>query len=91
MRLSPEGVAKVASEYPSIRSRLEWLNVRVLTELGPTVKNDKAREYLQHGVGRRLRTIERCMANVFETFPPVRTELLKPRELHAVQINLQGF
>lgn len=91
MRLSPEAAEKVAAEYPSIRSRLEWLNARLLAELSPTLKSEKALEYLQHGVGRRLRTIERCMTNVFEIFPPGRTELLKQRELHDVQINLQGF
>ncbi|HZQ71704.1 MAG TPA: hypothetical protein VFB08_02210 [Burkholderiales bacterium] len=91
MSLAPEGIASFTAEYPKIHGRLEWLNLHLLIELAPTLKIDKAREYLQHGVCRRLKTIDRCLVNVFTIYPPARTDILNSAELNDVMINLQAF
>ncbi len=91
MSLAPEAIAEFTEQYPKIHSRLEWLNLNLLIELAPTLKIDRAREYLQHGVCRRLKTIDRCLVNVFTIYPPARTALLTSAELNDVMINLQAF
>jgi len=91
MTLAPEGIASFTAEYPKIHGRLEWLNLHLLMELAPTLKQEKAREYLQHGVCRRLKTTDRCLVNIFTIYPPARTTILSSAELNDVMINLQAF
>jgi len=56
----------------------------------PTLKVEKAREYLQHGACRRVKTIVRCLDNVFRIFAPERTKPLPGGDVSDV-INLQAF
>ena len=52
---------------------------------------EKAKEFLNHGVCRRMKTLDRCMENVFRIFPPARTQLLGGEEGTDLEINLQAF
>ncbi len=56
-----------------------------------TLKNEKAREYLRQGVGRRLKTLAQCITNIFTIFPPERESHLTPEELTNLAINLHAF
>ncbi len=91
MAYKTEQAAHFAEQYPPIRNRLEWLNAELLAELAPTLKVEKAREYLQHGVCRRVKTIRRCLVNVFTIYPPERTAPLPSDDVSDVMINLQAF
>jgi hypothetical protein len=60
-------------------------------DLSAKIKEEKAREYLHYGVGRRLEVIERCIENIFLIFPVERNNLLCREELIDVMINLHAF
>jgi hypothetical protein len=81
MRLNEEQAAKVRKEYWAIAARLRDLPLELLSTVFPKLKSGKAREYLSHGIGRRLGVISRCLDNVFRIFPPERTKLLTREEL----------
>jgi hypothetical protein len=53
--------------------------------------NEKAREYAAHGFSRRLRTMVRCIENVFAILPPEKENIPSRDEVVDVQINLQAF
>jgi hypothetical protein len=52
---------------------------------------ERARIYLTHGVGRRLRVLRTCLAQIFELFPPSRTAPLSHELATALQIHLHAF
>lgn len=51
----------------------------------------KALEYMNEGVGRRLKVVFRGISNIFRIFPPQRTNLLNEDELVDICINLHAF
>jgi hypothetical protein len=53
--------------------------------------NRKAREYMTHGVGRRLSVMRRCIEKIFSLFPPSQARPLKRETLADVQIYLHAF
>jgi hypothetical protein len=53
--------------------------------------DERAREYAQHGFSRRLKTLERCIQNVFTILPLDRVDIPASDELTDVAINLQAF
>lgn len=55
------------------------------------LKSEKGREYLKHGVCRRINILHRSIQKIFEIFPPNRTALLNWDELAEVEINLHAF
>ena len=55
------------------------------------LKNEKAREYLLQGVGRRVKTLTRCINNIFTIFPVERAQHLSKKELIDLNINLHAF
>ncbi len=52
---------------------------------------ERAREHAEHGFLRRVKTLVRCLENVFQILPPDREERPTNDELADVNINLQGF
>ena len=55
------------------------------------MKNQKAKEFILHGAGRRLAIIHQCINNVFNIYPPSRSVPLNPFELHEISLNLHAF
>jgi hypothetical protein len=53
--------------------------------------NERAREYLRSGVGRRLRVLHRTLSNMFELFPVETVQPLDRDDLDDAQINLHAF
>ncbi len=62
-----------------------------LCRLHDSLKTDKAKEYLSHGVMRRKGIMMRSIENVFTIFPIERIKLLSTDELRDVDINLHAF
>jgi len=71
----------------SLRDLQEDLVARWL----PSLKSPRAKEYLAHGVCRRMSILLRCVENVFTICPVDRTDLLSRDELADLQINLHAF
>ncbi|MFH1769228.1 MAG: hypothetical protein ABH833_01000 [Parcubacteria group bacterium] len=70
------------------------LHRRLLLNLGTfqqKLNNEKAREYLMHGIARRLDILFQCIENIFTIFTPNRTEHLSKEELSNLGINLHAF
>jgi len=59
--------------------------------LGPKLRSQKAIEYLNQGVLRRMKLVRRCVERIFEIFPPEREELLSSDELNDIDIHLHAF
>ena len=63
----------------------------LILETAPKLRIEKAREYLTHGVGRRLKIVARCLDKVFEIFPPDRKDILNSDEVADLEIHLHAF
>jgi hypothetical protein len=55
------------------------------------LRNSLAREFAQHGFGRRLSTLRQCMMNVFQLLPPEAAALPRAEQLTTAAINIQAF
>jgi hypothetical protein len=88
--LKDEDVKTIEEKLVLLKSRYAEL-VNKLHQIGSVLKNEKAKEYLFHGVARRLGVIERCVVNIYSIFPLRREQLLEWDELKDVAINLHAF
>jgi len=84
------GILKTKKKYAEIKNNYKIL-IHKLSELNTKLKNNKAQEYLMHGVGRRIVILSRCMDNVFKIFPLEKADLLSKDELTDLAINLHAF
>lgn len=91
MRYSPEGEEVVKHNFYLVQKEVDDTLDSLLRKVEPFLEKERAREFLRHGVCRRLRTIRRCISNIFSIFPVQRTELLDLDELGDVGINLHAF
>lgn len=53
-------------------------------------KNQRAREFAQHGFARRIGTLSKAIRNLFEIIPPETAEVPGRDQLHDAQINIQA-
>lgn len=86
-----ETLKHLGDEYKKVTSGLRKLVESFLTEISPNLKSPRAKEYLEHGVCRRIRVLERSIERIYEIFPPDRKEKLTRDELSDVQIYLHAF
>ncbi len=85
-----EDIEKLNFDLLTLKER--YLNiVSRISVLSGNLKEEKAKEYLFHGVARRLGVIERCVDNIYSIFPIEREILLSWEELKDVDINLHAF
>ncbi len=91
MPYSDESLQELATNYGKVTDGLRKLFERFLTEVSPKLTTPRAKEYLDHGVCRRLRVLERSIERIYEIFPPNRKEKLTRDELSDVQIYLHAF
>ena len=90
MTYSTETLVEIYEKYREINNTHDKLLLR-LTSFQRTLTNEKAREYLMQGVGRRLKTLTRCICNIFSIFPPEQSKRLSKDELTDIDINLHAF
>jgi len=85
---SGKALKEISAEHDSISQKHQNL---VFAYLGRTYQNERAREFATNGFLRRLKTLTRCVDNVFSILPPERTALPGSDELSDAVINLQAF
>jgi hypothetical protein len=90
MAYTEDNLKEINEKYAEINHIHDKL-LRQLMSFQQRLKNEKAREYLKQGVGRRLKTLTRCINNIFTIFPADRVEHLLPEYLTDVTINLHAF
>ena len=83
-----ETVAEIKKELRGIESKADRL---VLGYTLFSFSKAQAQEYAHHGFMRRVRTLQRCIQNVFGVIPPERVVRPEKTELDDAQINLQAF
>lgn len=90
LNLRDEDIKEIESDLFLLKSRHANLTLRI-NDINKTLANETAKEYLWHGVLRRLNTIEHCVENIYSIFPLRRKDLLNRSELKDVEINLHAF
>ena len=91
MTYTSEQVEELNRGCEDVLRALEELWLTLAHDFAPTLTVERAREYVGHGIFRRLKTIRSCIENIFTIFPAGRTELLSEKERSNVQINLHAF
>ena len=90
MRYSKEQIAQLDEELTRCLKGLFELQSACIEQARLT-KNEKATEYLSHGVNRRLITIRHALAKIFMSMPPdLKTPASRESVLDA-QVNLHAF
>ena len=90
MQYDEHSLNKITEKYQDTGRVHQQLMLR-LGSLHLNLTNDKAKEYLTQGVGRRLVILTRCIENIFRIFPLGQTERLARDELTDLGINLHAF
>ncbi len=91
MIYSADQVDQIAIEKTKVLGRLIELRMVLWGQLSPTLKSERAREYLLHGICRRLGVLHQSIENVFDIFPVTREEHLTDAERSNIEINLHAF
>ncbi|MGE0269250.1 MAG: hypothetical protein AB7S78_12435 [Candidatus Omnitrophota bacterium] len=89
-RFKIEDVQKMEEELIYLKSRYARL-LSMAMQVVDLLKEVKAKEYMLHGVCRRLTIIERCIENIYSIFPFARGTFLSQDELHDIAIYLHSF
>jgi hypothetical protein len=82
--------ADLRSNYGRLADEMQTLMMNGVTQCQP-LTNQKAKQQMLHGVGRRLGTIRRSMMKMFELYPPEQTQPLPRETLADLQICLQAY
>ena len=90
MSYSAELASSLDDDCLKVRAELD-ASLLGFVRAGHSAPDQQVREYLLHGVGRRLGVLRECLAAVFGRFEPARTAPLSQVELYEVQINLHAF
>ena len=88
MSYSEEDLEKLAEQYSGLEGRC---NDVISSYLEREFTNDRAKEFIHHGLCRRLRLMTRCIVKVFDMLPPERREVPDADVLHDVTVHLQAF
>ena len=90
MQYPLEALKELARGLDEIPSQLQQLQMDCFLSCND-IPNERVKEYMFHGVGRRLNVLRHTIINVFGHFPPSTEEKLDRDVLIDVQINLQAF
>jgi hypothetical protein len=88
---TPEARADLQRNYTKVRAELQDLWINLVGVLAPSLKIEKARDYVNQGVCRRLRVMRRCIHNIFKIFPVDRNAVLTGDEIDELEISLHAF
>jgi hypothetical protein len=88
---SPEQLKELDRGLPRASDALKHLVDTSLAQGMSVMFSPGSQQQIYHGAARRLNTIRRCIARIFELFPPERDELLSRDVLLDVQVYLQAF
>lgn len=90
MQYSQQQLQDLADRLSEVTYGLRHLQMGCLRSCDD-ITDERVREYMFHGVGRRLNVLLHTIDNVFRRFPPSTEEMLGWDSLIDIQINLQAF
>lgn len=90
MKYPRESIQELKRGLDEIPSQLQQLQLDCFLGCNG-VADERVKEYMLHGAGRRLNVLQQAIINVFSRFPPTTHEKLERNTLIDVQINLQAF
>jgi len=85
-----ENIKELEDKYQQLLPSFQKLSEQ-LYNLSAQLKNDRAREYLTHGLMRRLATVTRCTENIFSLYPISKASKLSKEARNDLAINLHAF
>jgi hypothetical protein len=90
MHYEPESLREIEIQFSKLRFRYQEILARAVY-LGGKLKEERAKEFFRHGVGRRIEILHRSIDNIFRLFPPEQEEKLSQEDRIDVEINLHAF
>lgn len=90
MQYSQEALQELARGLDEVPSKLQQLQMDCILSCND-IPSERVKEYMFHGVGRRLNVLRHTIISVFDYFPPSAEVKLDRETLIDVQINLQAF
>jgi PhoPQ-activated pathogenicity-related protein len=90
LNYSEDALNQLKQKYTELLSRYSDLAITV-GAFTQSLKSERAREFMVHGVSRRLWMIYRCIVNIFRLFPPDQAKPLLSDDRLDVEINLHAF
>lgn len=90
MQYSQQQLQDLADRLSEVTSGLRQLQMGCLLSCND-IPNERVKEYMFHGVGRRLNVLLHTIDNVFRRFQPSTEEMLSRESLIDIQVNLQAF
>jgi hypothetical protein len=84
-------IDQLQAEYDRIEPVYDGLVYTIITELNPKLTNQKSQEFLLHGFTRRLKTLKRCIENIYTLCPPSSETNRMDGCIKDIEINLQSF
>lgn len=88
MAYSEESIEKLHKHFEEVHEKYQQLLLAYTTAV---YSNDTAKEFATHGFLRRLKTLHRCIYNIYSISPPENDKKLAMDELADLTINLQAF
>ena len=88
MSYSEEDLEKLEVQFAGLEGRC---NNVILSYLEREFTNERAKEFVCHGLCRRLRLMIRCIVKIFDVLPPDSPEVPDTDVLHDVTVQLQAF
>ena len=90
VKYSDESILELVVGFNKISQLYSELTEKILF-FEANIKNAAAREYLMHGVKRRIEIMNQCIENIFEDFPPETEKLLGIHKTTDINIYLHAF
>ena len=87
MYFTEQALADLRREFETVPQKLDTLQERYLIH---EFRIERAKEFAQHGFVRRLKTLARCIENVFTLIPLEQTEALERDIRNDAEINIQA-
>lgn len=87
---SDQLIEQIEARFIEVRSGIRQVRTDCLLAVAELTQ-EPAREYLLHGVGRRLGMIQRAAENIFDVFPATQEKPLSPDLSQEANINLHAF
>ena len=88
MYFAKESIESLAADYAAMPGKRDELLDAFLSR---NYEVARAKEFAEHGVSRRLKTMTHCIENVFNILPPERDDLPSMEELTNAVVYIQAF